>query len=99
MPDRTITHSGTTYRGSGTVWHDVATGRRAATSVEAQLSDIDWLKSQKAPPVTVRLAELLAWLEEIEEKCIPDTAIRLQTSSIRHAALEKWGGKEEEVGS
>ena len=50
-------------------------------------------------PQLVPFDELLTWLKEIEEKCMLDTAIRLQTSAIRHAAFKKWGGglAEEEV--
>jgi hypothetical protein len=34
------------YRGSGTVWHELETGRRANTSVEYRLSEIEWKLKQ-----------------------------------------------------
>lgn len=37
----------TTYAGSGTVWHDVATGRRPGTHTEAQLAEIAWKRDHE----------------------------------------------------
>lgn len=31
------------YQGSGTVWHDVVTGRRPGALKESRLSEIEWL--------------------------------------------------------
>lgn len=41
-----------TYRGSGTVWHDVQTGARPGTLTEARLSEIAWLYEQRTKEQT-----------------------------------------------
>ena len=42
-----------TFRGSGTVWHDAETGKRANTDIEAALSDVAtkhrWDQEDKKP--------------------------------------------------
>lgn len=35
-----------TYRGSGTVWHNVETGERPGTDIEARLSNLEWKRRQ-----------------------------------------------------
>ena len=36
----------TTYRGSGTVWRNLETGKRCPTWLEADLADIAWKRKQ-----------------------------------------------------
>jgi hypothetical protein len=36
-----------TFKGDGTVWHDVETGKRPGTMIESHLSDLSWYRKQQ----------------------------------------------------
>jgi hypothetical protein len=40
-----LEYGGRTYRGSGTVWHDVQTGKRPSSRIESRLCERWWLKN------------------------------------------------------
>ena len=78
MPDQKITLTHTegfwwwkhsvqrTYVGSGTVWHDVETGRRPDTDIEAQLAYIAWsCYDPSNSPEFVGAEEAAKWQERL----------------------------------
>ena len=52
-----------TYQGSGTVWHDIETGKRPGIQLERDLAAAAWLYEKRGG----RLAESVAKIEMVAE--------------------------------